>query len=81
MTTDPSSGATTIRARMRRFALLVTILALAFPAGASADDLASLGAAWSGPDDFRALATSFSDKPLDAVFDAWLFGTSLPRLP
>ena len=32
-------------------------------------------------DDFRALAARFSPTPLDALFDAWLFATSLPRLP
>ncbi|CAN5287942.1 M1 family metallopeptidase [soil metagenome] len=32
-------------------------------------------------DDFRALAGTFSDKPLDRLFDGWLFSTSLPRLP
>jgi aminopeptidase N len=32
-------------------------------------------------DDFRELAATFSTKPLDALFDAWLFGTALPRLP
>jgi aminopeptidase N len=31
-------------------------------------------------DDFRALAATFSTKPLDALFEAWLFGTDLPRL-
>lgn len=32
-------------------------------------------------DDFRALAADFSDKPLDRLFDGWLFATALPRLP
>jgi len=31
-------------------------------------------------DDFRALAARFSTKSLDPLFEAWLFGTSLPRL-
>ncbi len=32
-------------------------------------------------DDFRALAGRLSSTPLDALFDAWLFATALPRLP
>jgi len=32
-------------------------------------------------DDFRALAATFSDKPLEKLFDSWLFETALPRLP
>ncbi len=32
-------------------------------------------------DDFRALAATFTDVPLDGLFEAWLFGTALPRLP
>jgi aminopeptidase N len=31
--------------------------------------------------DFRVLASTFSDEPLDALFDAWLERTDLPRLP
>lgn len=30
---------------------------------------------------FRALAAAFSTIPLDALFDGWLVGTALPRLP
>ena len=32
-------------------------------------------------DDFRALATDFSAVPLDGLFEAWLYGTALPRVP
>ena len=32
-------------------------------------------------DDFRALAATFTDKPLDRLFDSWLLETALPRLP
>ena len=31
--------------------------------------------------DFRELAATFSEKPLDALFDSWLVGTTVPRLP
>jgi len=30
--------------------------------------------------DFRALAGTFSDDPLDELFDSWLVGTAVPRL-
>lgn len=32
-------------------------------------------------DDFRALAATVSPKPLDTLFDGWLFATAVPRLP
>jgi aminopeptidase N len=32
-------------------------------------------------DDFRALAATYADRPLDRLFDAWLFAAPLPRLP
>lgn len=32
-------------------------------------------------DDFRALAATYSDAPLDSLFTGWLFSTALPRLP
>ena len=32
-------------------------------------------------DDFRALAEAVSERPLDALFDAWLSATKLPALP
>ncbi|WP_309617837.1 M1 family metallopeptidase, partial [Salinibacterium sp.] len=32
-------------------------------------------------DDFRALAADYVEGPLDPLFDGWLFGTSVPRLP
>ena len=31
--------------------------------------------------DFRELAADFTDKPLEALFDSWLVGTTVPRLP
>ncbi|GGK89087.1 peptidase M1 [Salinibacterium xinjiangense] len=34
-----------------------------------------------GTDDFRALAADFSPRPLDRLFDEWLFGTAVPKLP
>jgi aminopeptidase N len=34
-----------------------------------------------GTDDFRALAATYAEKPLDSLFDAWLFGEAVPRLP
>jgi hypothetical protein len=30
---------------------------------------------------FRALAATVSPKPLDTLFDTWLFATAVPRLP
>ena len=32
-------------------------------------------------DDFRALAARYAEKSLDVLFDRWLFGTAVPRLP
>jgi aminopeptidase N len=32
-------------------------------------------------DDFRRLAQTFSPSDLDALFEAWLFGSAVPRLP
>lgn len=32
-------------------------------------------------EDFVTLAATFTDKPLEPLFTAWLFGTTLPRLP
>ncbi len=32
-------------------------------------------------DDFRALAATVSPKPLDTLFENWLFATAVPRLP
>ncbi|WP_309619475.1 M1 family aminopeptidase, partial [Salinibacterium sp.] len=32
-------------------------------------------------DDFRALAAGYVEGPLEQLFDGWLFGTSVPRLP
>ena len=31
-------------------------------------------------EDFRALAATFTARPLDALFEAWLFGAAVPRL-
>jgi len=31
-------------------------------------------------DDFRALAATFATEPLDALFDAWLFASAVPKL-
>jgi len=31
-------------------------------------------------DDFRALAATFTSKPLDTLFENWLFGAAVPRL-
>ena len=32
-------------------------------------------------DDFRRLAQTFSERDLDALFESWLFGAAVPRLP
>ncbi len=32
-------------------------------------------------EDFRTLAAKYTERPLDRLFDSWLFSTSLPRLP
>ena len=32
-------------------------------------------------DDFRRLAATFTPRPLDELFDSWLFGAAVPRLP